>query len=73
MIKPTALVLILAYDLQIASVNDNKNKFVLDTNIVKEQSLNKSTMEYNYITTEDYIKEKVQQTLESMIKKGLTE
>lgn len=73
MIKPTALVLILAHNLQIASVNDNKNKFVLDTNIVKEQSLNKSTMEYNYITTEDYIKEKVQQSLESMIKDGLTE
>lgn len=73
MIKPTALVLILAYDLEIASVNDNKNKFVLDTNIVKEQTPNKPTMEYNYITTEDYIKEKVQQSLENMIKEGLAE
>lgn len=73
MIKPTALVLILAYDLEIASVNDNKNKFVLDTNIVKEQTTNKSTMEYNYITTQDYLKENIQRTLENMIRDSLAE
>lgn len=73
MIKPAALVLILAYDLQIASVNDNKNKFVLDTNIVKEQVSNKSTIEYNYITTQDYLKENIQRTLENMIRDSLAE
>lgn len=73
MIKPTVLALILSQNLEIATLTNNNYYFPITDNFIAEQVKNKSTLEYNYITTEDYLKEKAQQSLDFMIINGLTE
>lgn len=73
MIKPAVVALILSQNLEIATLTSNNYYFPITHNFTTELVKNKSTLEYNYITTEDYIKETDQKSLDIMIIKGLTE
>jgi hypothetical protein len=70
MFKPFACAVILSQSLDSASFTINQNNYYPHNNIRLQ---NKSTLKYNYITTEEFIQEVVEESFDIMLQNSTIE